>query len=130
LVYGGLNGRRGGGASRPYVHADTRPTPNPASRGYPGVLFVSEIHGDASPGPRYIFNAAASAADPDVPFTADYGTTYLLSLVDDDTGSNTTMVQARVQLPSLYRRDNATRDALTVRGQRGFTAVLHGNWVY
>ncbi|NBC18593.1 MAG: hypothetical protein GVY18_14920 [Bacteroidetes bacterium] len=65
-----------------------------------------------------------------MPFTADYGTTYLLSLVDDDTGSNTTMVQARVQLPSLYRRDNATRDALTVRGQRGFTAVLHGNWVY
>jgi len=40
------------------------------------------------------------------------------------------MVQADVQLPSLYRRDNATRDALTVRGQRGFTAVLHGNWLY
>ena len=65
-----------------------------------------------------------------VPFTADYGTTYRLSIVDDDTGRNTTMVQATVRFPSLYRRDNATREALTVRGQRGFTAVLHGNWIY
>ena len=45
-------------------------------------------------------------------------------------GRNTAMVQAGAQLPSLYCCDNATRDALTVRGQRGFTAVLHGNWLY
>ena len=58
------------------------------------------------------------------------GAADVLSLVDDDTGRNTTMVQAPVRFPSLYRRDNATREALTVRGQRGFTAVLHDNWIY
>ncbi|MEL7170790.1 MAG: hypothetical protein AAGN64_15710, partial [Bacteroidota bacterium] len=73
---------------------------------------------------------AASFNDPDVPFTANYGTPYTLSLVDDDVGGNTTMVKADVRLSSLYALDNATSDALTVRGDRGFTAVLHGNWLY
>lgn len=114
------------GPRRPDIYVQFQ---DPA-RGLSGVLFTSEIHGDASASRDYTFDEAASAVDRDVPFTADYGTTYRLSLVDDDTGGNTTMVQATVRFPSLYRRDNATREALTVSGQRGFTAVLHGNWIY
>jgi hypothetical protein len=114
------------GPRRPDIYVQFQ---DPA-RGLPGVLFVSEVHDDASASQDYTFDEAASFNDPDVPFTADYGTAYLLSLVDDDFGGNTTMVQADVRLSILYRRDNATRDALTVRGQRDFTAVLHGNWMY
>ncbi|MEM9996490.1 MAG: hypothetical protein AAF809_02225 [Bacteroidota bacterium] len=99
-------------------------------RGLPGVLFVSETHRDANASQTYTFDEAASFNDPDVPFTADYGTAYLLSVVDDDFGGNETMAQANVRLSSLYALDNATQDALTVRGDRGFTAVLHGNWLY
>ncbi|MEM8600463.1 MAG: hypothetical protein AAGF99_11120 [Bacteroidota bacterium] len=114
------------GPRRPDIYVQFQ---DPA-RGLPGVLFVSEVHDDASASRAYTFDDAASGNDPDVPFTANYGTTYTLSLVDDDFGGNTTMVQASVRLSSLYALDNATRDALTVRGDRGFTAVLHGNWLY
>ena len=114
------------GPRRPDIYVQFQ---DPA-RGLSGVLFTSEIHDDASPSRDYTFDDSASVYDRDVPFTADYATTYLLSLVDDDSGGNTTMVQADVFFPSLYRRDNATSDALFVSGARGFTAVLHGNWLY
>ena len=114
------------GPRRPDIYVQFQ---DPA-RGLPGVLFVSEVHDDASASRDYTFDEAASFNDPGVPFTANYGTPYTLSLVDDDVGGNTTMVQASVRLSSLYALDNATSDALTVRGDRGFTAVLHGNWLY
>ncbi|MEM6783144.1 MAG: hypothetical protein AAF624_05345 [Bacteroidota bacterium] len=114
------------GPRRPDIYVQFQ---DPA-RGFPGVLFISEVHDDASASRDYTFDDAASGNDPDVPFTANYGTPYTLSLVDDDVGGNTTMVQADVRLSSLYALNNATRDELTVRGDRGFTAVLHGNWLY
>lgn len=93
-------------------------------------LFISNQHKDARSSKDYTFDRAASSNDPGVPFEAGYNTTYELSLVDDDFGGNETMVQARFKFSSLYALDNATNDVLTVKGDRGFTANIHGDWTY
>jgi len=93
-------------------------------------LFVSNQYKDARSSKDYTFDRAASSNDPGVPFEARYNTEYLLSLVDDDFGGNETMVQARFKFSSHYALDNADSDELTVKGERGFTAVIHGDWTY
>ncbi|MEM1270290.1 MAG: hypothetical protein AAGI08_09590 [Bacteroidota bacterium] len=93
-------------------------------------LYISNTYDNASSSRDYTFNRAASSDDPNVPFTADYTTEYLLSLVDDDFGGDETMVQARFRFSSKYKLNNATQDEIPVSGQRGFRAVVHGVWVY
>ncbi|WP_456430102.1 hypothetical protein [Rhodocaloribacter sp.] len=93
-------------------------------------LFISNKYNNADAGKTYTFDRAASYNDPGVPFEADYNTTYELHLVDDDFGGNETMVTATFKFSSHYRLDNAADDEITVTGNRGFTAVIHGDWTY
>jgi hypothetical protein len=111
------------GQKRPDIYVSfQRPNATP--------IFVSNQYEDARSSQDYTFDGAASINDPGVPFEAGYNTEYLLSLVDDDFGGNETMVQARFKFSSYYALDNATSDEITVKGDRGFTAVIHGDWTY